>query len=73
MVYTCRSVIWTVGIGLSDQYGILNLCRLLLSNVPFFINKLDGESCTITAQSSRVGCSRRVHRKVYLAVKNGHI
>ena len=29
--------------------------------------------CTRTAQSSRVGCSRRVHRIVYLAVKKGNV
>ena len=29
--------------------------------------------CTRTAQSSRGGCSRRVYKIVYLAVKNGNI
>ena len=29
--------------------------------------------CTRTAQSSRGGCSRRVHKIVYLAVKKGNI
>ena len=29
--------------------------------------------CTRTAQSSRGGCRRRVHKIVYLAVKKGHI
>ena len=29
--------------------------------------------CTRTAQSSRGGCSRRVHNLVYLAVKKGNI
>ena len=31
------------------------------------------EPCARTAQSSRVGCSRRVHKIVYLAVKMGNI
>ena len=31
------------------------------------------EPCTPTAQSSRVGCSRRVHRIMYLAVTKGNI
>ena len=31
------------------------------------------EPCTRAAQSSRVGCSRRVHKIVYLAVKKGNI
>ena len=29
--------------------------------------------CTRTAQSPHGGCSRRVHKIVYLAIKNGHI
>ena len=29
--------------------------------------------CTRTVQSSRVGCSLRVHRIVYLAVKKGNV
>ena len=29
--------------------------------------------CTQTAQSSRGGCSRRVHKIVYLAVNKGNI
>ena len=28
---------------------------------------------TRTAQSSSVGCSRLLHRKMYLAVKNGNV
>ena len=32
-----------------------------------------GEPCIRTAQSSRAGCGRRVHRTVYLTVKKGNI
>ena len=37
-------------------------------NCPYFTLE---NHCTRTAQSSRGGCSRRVHKIVYLAVKKG--
>ena len=36
------------------------------------INRLENH-CTQTVQSSHVGCSRRVHRIVYIAVKKGNL
>ena len=39
---------------------------------PHVSNTLEND-CTRTAQSSRGGCSRRVHKIVYLAVNKGNI
>ena len=39
---------------------------------PQIYNTLE-KHCTQTAQSSRGGCSQRVHKRVYLAVQKGNI
>ena len=44
-----------------ENVQILSLCSMLENH------------CTQTAQSSHGGCSRRVHKIVYLAVKKGNI
>ena len=48
----------------------VRLCGLVQIFVYLDIFTLE-KYCTRTAQSSRVGCSRRVHIIVYLAVKKG--
>ena len=52
----------------SPKYFInFSSCRRVQHhNVPYY-------HCTGTAQSSRGGCSRPVHKIVYLAVKRGNI
>ena len=52
----------------------ITVAKLVLSSILFKLDKLHAiEPCTRTARSSRIVCSRRGHRIVYLAVKMGII
>ena len=48
-----------------------NAMFMIAYTLIFCHSTLEPDHCTRTAQSSRGGCSRRVHKKVYLAVKKG--